>query len=148
MAVRLSALRARRPPFTPGRFLVLISVRGWVDPRAIVRLEGLGQWRIAITSSGIESATFYERKILFWRPRHRWDNYIKVYLKDLTTICEPIVWKMWKPRRLTTLSASAACYRDRNKKKSICVKEIDIRFLAGMIRANWATVRFSLQVAC
>jgi hypothetical protein len=39
MAVRLSALSAGRP-LSPGRFLVLISVRGSVDPRAIVRLEG------------------------------------------------------------------------------------------------------------
>jgi hypothetical protein len=31
---------------------------------------------------------------------------------NLTAICEPIVWKMWEPRRLTTLWASEACYRD------------------------------------
>jgi hypothetical protein len=42
MVVKLSTLRAGRP-LPPGRFLVLISVRGRVDPTVIVRLEGLGQ---------------------------------------------------------------------------------------------------------
>jgi hypothetical protein len=48
MAVRLSASRADCP-LPPGRFLVLISVRGWVDPKAIVRLEGLGQLKHQMT---------------------------------------------------------------------------------------------------
>jgi hypothetical protein len=42
IAVRLSVLPAGRPLPT-GRFLVLISVRGRVDPRAIARPEGLIQ---------------------------------------------------------------------------------------------------------
>jgi hypothetical protein len=56
---RQSAHRGRAVrPLSPGRFLVLISVRGWVDPRAIARLEGLGQLKNQMTSSGIEPATF------------------------------------------------------------------------------------------
>jgi hypothetical protein len=38
------------------------------------------------------------------RPVRKADNF--------TAICEPIVYKMWEPLRLTTLWAFTACYRD------------------------------------
>jgi hypothetical protein len=49
--------RAGRP-WTPGRFLVLISVRGWVEPRVILRLKRVGQLKNSMASSGIEPAIF------------------------------------------------------------------------------------------
>jgi hypothetical protein len=47
MAVKLTLLAGRLLPI--GRFLVHIPVRGWVDPRVIMRLERLGQLKFLMT---------------------------------------------------------------------------------------------------
>jgi len=57
MMVRLSALHTK--PFNHQEiFLLLISIRGWVDSMFIVRSEGLCQWKISMTPSGIDPGTF------------------------------------------------------------------------------------------
>ena len=99
MVVRLSALRTGR--------LVLISVWGWVDPRAIVRSEGLCQWKIPMTPSGIEPATFrfvaqYLKHCATAIP-HR-NRYRKIYRTEnldflvvlLTEVCL-FVWCLFLP---------------------------------------------------
>ena len=46
-----------RPPLPPGIFLVLISTRGWVDPRAMVWSEGNVSLKNPVIPPGIDPGT-------------------------------------------------------------------------------------------
>jgi hypothetical protein len=70
---RYSCQPYERPtgPLPPWIFLILTSVRDWVDPRAIVRLVGLGQLKNPITSPGIEPEAFRIAAQRLNQPRYR-----------------------------------------------------------------------------
>jgi hypothetical protein len=57
MALRLSVYAAAAL-YPTGIFLVLISVRGWVNLRAVVHQEGIGKLKNLTPSPGFEPATF------------------------------------------------------------------------------------------
>jgi hypothetical protein len=79
-------------------FLALISVSGWVDPRVIVQPEGLCQWIIPVTPSGIKPVTSRLVAKCLNRLCHcvpRTDVFLRQYMIEYAV-------KYWTPLACTT----------------------------------------------
>jgi len=90
--VRLSALHTGLL-YSPG-FPGTHFVRGWVNPGTIVRTQGLYQWKIPLTPSGIEPATYRLAAQCLNQLRHRVHRSNKKHCKHVRNIFTVIGHKL------------------------------------------------------
>jgi hypothetical protein len=92
--VRLSALCTGRL-YPPGNIPGTVSVRGWVDPRAIVRPKGLCQWKIPMTPFEMKPATFRLVVQCLNQLRHRIPRTIHIHTSlTESAILYSFVWNL------------------------------------------------------
>jgi hypothetical protein len=90
-----------------GHYVTSVEVAGSIHDEVIRFLNWPNPSSLSVTLGSTQPLTEMSARNLpmgkGW-PTRKADN--------LTAICELIVWKMWEPRRLTTVWASTACYSD------------------------------------